>query len=92
MSNEPRIVTCRGCGARIFFIRTAKGKAHPVDAEPVRIWIPEESVIRELHPDGSEGKAVTPEWKQVDGHASHFATCPKAAQFRNRRNERRNTP
>jgi len=67
-----KIVNCRSCRARIFFIRTPRGKSHPVDADPVRIWKqgPADLV-------GDPG-----DWTQVEGHTSHFATCPDADRFR----------
>jgi hypothetical protein len=68
--------TCRGCSAPILWIRTASGKAMPVDAEPVRqagkavLW----------NPDGTQ---AMPDAEFVTvGHQSHFATCVKAHEFR----------
>lgn len=69
-----KIVTCRGCGANIFFIRTPAGKNHPVDAKPVRIWV-----------EGVSDDGCQTAWKQVEGHTSHFATCPDAERFRGKR-------
>ena len=57
---------CNGCKAEIQWIKTPEGRNHPVDVPPVQIWI-EQS-------DGS--------WKLQPGFTSHFATCPKADEFR----------
>jgi hypothetical protein len=34
-----KTVNCRSCGAKIAFIRTPRGKSHPVDATPRKVWI-----------------------------------------------------
>lgn len=69
MPNDPKLVTCRGCGAPIFFLKTPHGKNHPVDANPVKVWIQD---------------AQTGAWTLQAGFVSHFATCPQADAFRGR--------
>lgn len=61
--------TCKKCRAEIRFIRTPKGKATPIDAKPKLVWV-------DLGPEDE------PRWKMVQGHESHFATCPAADSFR----------
>ena len=76
--------TCRGCGARIVWIRTLAGKSMPCDAQPVAFM-----------PSGTGGQmVVTPDGRVVRadvvkgdssgslGYISHFATCPKSKDFR----------
>lgn len=61
--------THAACGAAIEWVRTIpRGRVMPVNTPLV-------VVARIPHLDGSE--VVT-----IDGGASHFATCPAAAQFR----------
>ena len=78
--------TCRGCGAPIVFVRSAKGKYIPCDAQLVRY---------RANPDGKDmvvvdGEGVVRCDLDFDGYAtgmariSHFATCPQARQFRKR--------
>ncbi len=66
---------CGGCGADIFWIKTSEGKAMPVDQTKRRImtalkWTMDGGTIKE------------DEWISVVGYQSHFATCPKATEFR----------
>lgn len=80
---EQRTTPCRACGKPLLFIRTAKGKTAPVDAEPVRfregagsekyILLTGEIVTGLRDPDGTE-----------EGYVSHFATCPGADTYRKR--------
>lgn len=60
---------CKACGATISFIKTENGKPHPVNAKPVRIWVPTEPF------DGIH-------YKQVSGYMTHFATCTAPGRFR----------
>ena len=85
MNEKRKIVTCRSCKARIFFIQTPKGKSHPVDEKPVRIWV--EDMVEK--PNDENGVTVTFVWKQVEGYMSHFATCPDADRFRKTRKAER---
>jgi len=59
---------CRGCGALIRWFKTVGGKPIPVDVEPRKVLVE----IRNL-----------PCWVSVeDGYTAHWATCPKASEFR----------
>ena len=77
------MAVCKGCGAQILFI----GKM-PVNPERVTYW----------QRAGAKGKVVTPNGEVLScdfegdpqkatgvGYVTHFATCPKAADFRRRR-------
>jgi hypothetical protein len=62
---------CRGCGQPIVWAETRTGAKHPFDGTPRPVTI---------QPDLFSGRilaeidlAITP---------SHFATCPRAAEFR----------
>lgn len=79
---------CRGCGADIFFIKTNHFKTVPVDAEPV--WIRQETGGKAyFRKDGSTvigyiaGDADDdPDTNLIEAYRSHFATCPRAEEFR----------
>ena len=64
---------CKSCGQYIFFLRTQSGKLMPVDAESVA------DIEYEL-PDMDE-----PEYAPLEGHVSHFSTCPNADKHRRRK-------
>lgn len=78
---------CKACGAGIWFITMKSGVAMPVNENPVP-FIPGAGKRKYIVEDGSviEGK----DWHKGDegpmgfGYISHFATCPKAEQFRKR--------
>lgn len=69
--------TCRGCSARMEWVKSADGKNVPLDPEP--------------HPDGNividdEGVALYAERGSFPVmYLSHFATCPRADEFRRKR-------
>lgn len=58
---------CKGCGAEIKWIKTAKGKNMPIDAKS------EKRYVMDL---------VTGEWSFKDAYTQHWATCPKAKDFK----------
>jgi hypothetical protein len=64
---------CKGCGAEIEWSKTEAGKAVPLNRPP------EKRFIMLMH--HGEGEYV----KLVETWVSHFATCPKASEFRNKR-------
>lgn len=75
---------CKGCGRDIFWTRTPKGKAMPVDAVPVKYW-PDRNgpgkivlINGELLSCRFEG----PEETAQMGCTPHWATCPAADKFR----------
>jgi len=59
---------CKSCDAPIRWAKTAEGRPHPLDAEPI-------GSVGYLSDDGER---VT----FRKGYRSHFATCPQAAQHR----------
>ena len=76
---------CKACGVDILFIRSQSGKPIPCNAE--------QTLYRECK--GAKGKVVTPNGEVIScmfdgdpnkatgiGHIPHWATCPKANQFR----------
>ena len=66
----PNSSKCKGCGAAIYWIKYL-GKNHPIDVKPKRGFI----ILEDEYGNdiGVEQAAV---------HESHFATCPKANEFR----------
>ena len=66
MSN---ISNCKGCGAAIIWIKTAKGKNMPIDAKPVKAYLPD----------------PVNEYSFVDVHLPHWGTCPKARDFKKKK-------
>ena len=87
-----RVQTCRACGRRILFIKTMKGKTMPVDAEPVS-FVPDVAGNNRYVLEGGlvvNGVIPMPGYTDVhEGYVSHFATCPKADQFRKKRKSNR---
>ena len=72
------LATCKSCGARIMWCITSTGKRMPVDArESFR-----GNLTLEPQPDG-ELLARYVE-AGTGTHTSHFATCPNAAEHRNK--------
>jgi hypothetical protein len=82
------VSTCRSCGAKVIWARTAtSGKPMPVDAEPVDggnvllsqvvagVGTPTATVV---------GNTVQPSIFGDDGprYVSHFSTCPRADEHR----------
>jgi hypothetical protein len=62
---------CRGCGADIVWTVTEAGKRMPIDPKP-------EKRLVLMRRDGIENPIAMAR----DTYMSHFATCPKAADFR----------
>lgn len=63
--------TCKGCDAPIIWVETVNGKRTPIDAKPERRY-----VIAERFGD------MLPVVRIVKTYTPHFATCPKAGDFR----------
>jgi hypothetical protein len=60
---------CKGCGAKLYFVKDPAGKVHPLDAEA-----PVFNITKDLM---DEFVAV-----RVDSaFVTHFKTCPKANDF-----------
>jgi hypothetical protein len=76
---------CRGCGQRILWLTLTSGKNHPVDPERVESEDFEPGntliVVDALGPQVErikEGES----YEGLYGYISHFATCPRADDFR----------
>lgn len=76
--------TCRGCGARIVWIKTPAGKAMPCDPSPVyykedpkgkdRIVTTRGEVVACTVTTGADATNA--------GYQPHWATCPQAGRFK----------
>ena len=78
---------CKGCGARIKWVKTPSGKNVPIDKGAVTILPDKDGFIAVVTLDGRviRGNLTmygTP--GAVTGYTSHFATCPAADRFRKR--------
>ena len=82
---------CRGCGAEIAFIKTAKGKTMPVNPESV-YFIPAGGPNTYVMMDGSIQRGREPRQEDNEavriGYRSHFVTCPAADDFRSKKKSR----
>lgn len=67
---ENTLTTCRACGRRIFFARTASMKNMPIDAKPKRAMV--------VDPLGIGETQHKVRW--IDTFVSHFDTCPVRAR------------
>ena len=71
---------CRGCGAPIIFVKTKKGKWAPSNPEPVK--------LQDLPKGGTMFTEDGAYWENrgqkndVTGYVPHWATCPKAKDFK----------
>ena len=94
MNQNPKTTACRACGARIMFLKTAAGKTMPVDEEGAFFLEVKDGPELFVLGDGTtaRGQRVSPAQREdADrfGYISHFATCPKADQFRKARKKER---
>jgi len=60
---------CKGCGAEINWIKL-NGKIIPIDIKPKLVYV------------GCNAGYTNIIWELKQGYESHFATCPKADEFR----------
>jgi hypothetical protein len=80
---------CRGCGAEIRWVKLEPGKPHPVDPKAVSVILLDEGRFPTAE-DAARALTVeggNPRGRVVRAYISHFATCPKAEQFRRPKNE-----
>lgn len=76
------MANCRSCWAEIIWVRTARGKHMPIDAEAIEVTAPADKAAYVFD---SNGVTVKIEPGQAGtGHLSHFATCPSAHEHRKR--------
>ncbi len=75
--------TCKGCGAKILFIETKAGRFMPCDPEPLA-WddLEEGMVVVGQNGEVLTVKGILVEDDGMNWYVSHFATCPKADDFR----------
>ena len=69
MSQQRKRSVCKGCGAEILWIRTVEGKFAPIDFKQKSFFVLA----------GDDSAAL---WQ---GHEPHFASCPNAERFRNKK-------
>lgn len=76
--------TCRGCGARIVWIKTPAGKAMPCDPSPVYYKADPEGKDRIVTTRGEVvACTITTGADATDaGYRPHWATCPQADHFK----------
>lgn len=82
---------CKGCGAEIAWLKTTAGISTPVNPGYVEIDLSGPKVITIVTDNGKvesgsqvDKYSLFPVENTVRGRVSHFATCPKASEFRNR--------
>jgi len=68
MSNK-----CKGCGAEIRWVKMETGGSMPLDAKSVKMV----HVVPNFHPEHDIYEAY-----MVDVYMPHWATCPKAKDFK----------
>ena len=77
---------CRGCGARIEWIRTKAGKMMPVDPDPVMVIEGEgREVFVTDEGDSITGRRAGTGEENMElpvGFVPHWATCRRAGDFR----------
>ena len=79
-----RETPCRACGKMILFLKTVNGKTTPVDANAMYFRKREHGKELFVLMNGSTARGETCGEAEADaiGYISHFATCPKADEFR----------
>jgi len=86
--------TCSGCHAIIRWLKTPAAKSMPVDPEKLSEWVTDEpptgTEARRINlvtdegrmETGYQGSVLTPGSRSIEGYIPHWATCPKAQEFR----------
>ena len=88
MIRANKVNLCHGCGKKIAFVKTLKGKTMPIDLEPVKFVPDTAGKNRYVLSDGAVVAGTEPREGDKDihtGYISHFATCPQADYFRKRK-------
>ena len=77
---EPKIAAiakgeskCKGCGAKIKWIRTESGASMPLNAKPGRYY--------------RKARTTPLNYFSEEGYQPHFVSCPDAKKFRRKKNE-----
>lgn len=79
--------TCKGCGARIFYVKTMNGNRMPLNPDEIT-FTPAGGPDTFVTMDGKVERGKRSQDGQT-GYLSHFATCPMANRFRNVKRARR---
>lgn len=81
MPDFPKRSQCRGCKRPILWVRSAvTGRTMPLDADPIT-----GGTFVIVHGQARlAGNQTSP---AVNRYRSHFATCPEAERFRNKKQE-----
>ncbi len=74
------MATCRSCNAEIIWVKTAKGKNMPIDAEELEHLNGGDRAFTIFDREGNSMRVEPGE--TVVGHLSHFGTCPNADKHR----------
>lgn len=81
--------TCRGCGAKVIWVRSESGKRMPCNPQMVPFW-ERPGASGKVVLQGS-GKVISCDFEgprdEVTGfgYISHFSTCPQAGRFRRKK-------
>jgi hypothetical protein len=83
---------CKGCGQEIIWIKTRLGKKMPLDTETVWVlpgrggsaYFLKSGTIIYGQKVGDAYDNDDPDSNLIECHESHFATCKKANDFRNK--------
>ncbi len=78
---------CKGCGKKILWTTTKAGRPMPCDPEIVRFrpmtrFGPDQGPEKFMTPEGLVRRGIRDPEGTMEGYVSHFATCPKAGEFR----------
>lgn len=79
---------CKGCGQEIIWIMSPAGKVIPCDPIPVPYWKRSKAKGNIVTPNGEVISCELygdPETVTGIGYIPHWATCPKAGEFRRRK-------
>ena len=69
--------TCKGCGQEIKWVKTFAGRNMPLDPKPVKmVQVKDRPVM-----DGVQVESVKTGY-MIDVYMPHWATCPKAENFK----------
>lgn len=77
--------TCKGCGAKILWIKTKKGRSMPCDSKRHQVFSGGKKIFVLESGEVVSGTDVQEEGKDYlgFGYVSHFSTCPAAQSFKN---------
>jgi len=82
---------CKGCGATIEWVKTERGQSMPVNPEYIEIDLAGSKMVTVVTDAGKvesgsfvDHSGLFPPEMVISGRVSHFATCPKAKEFRER--------